>query len=94
MSKKILLLSFLVCGLLLGTACSSDDSSPKKEEPNPDDDGPVIEEPAKTGTFNYTTFKDVKVGFGDGLSQSAEGTFTFPTDIEKVQTIKIGRAHV
>jgi len=104
MNRKILFLSFLVCSLLIATAaCSSDDSSPEQErklpdpDPNPDDDtvepgegeGEGEEEQPKTGTFNYPTFKNVKVGFGDGLSQSAEGTFTFPTDIEKVQTIKM-----
>lgn len=84
MNKKLLGLAFAIFSLLLGTSCSSDDSSSKK--PNPDDER-LIEEPVKTGTFNFKTFTDSKVGFGDGLSQSAEGTFTFPTDIEKVQRI-------
>lgn len=96
MSKRGLLLCFIICSLLLGfAACSSDDSSPQKKpetegpgEEGPGEEGPG-EEPVKEGTFNYKTFKDVKVGFGEGLSQSAEGTFTFPADIEKVQTIKM-----
>ncbi|MBB1149842.1 peptidase [Myroides sp. NP-2] len=91
MSKRFLAPYFLICGLLLGfTACSSDDS----EDPIVEDNNRTVEpgeeeETIKEGTFNFKTFKDVKVGFGDGLSQSAEGTFSFPTDIEKVKTIKM-----
>lgn len=45
----------------------------------------VIEEK----TVNLQTFDNVKVAFGDGFSQSAEGTFTFPTDMHNVKSIKM-----
>lgn len=40
-------------------------------------------------TVNIKTFDKVKNAFGDGLSQSAEGTFTFPADVTTVKTIKM-----
>lgn len=40
-------------------------------------------------TINVKTFDNVKVAFGDGLSQSAEGTFSFPTNSENIKTIKM-----
>lgn len=52
-----------------------------------DDDKPTTENQPKTTTVK--TFDNVKVAFGDGLSQSAEGTFTFPTNLENVKTIKM-----
>lgn len=82
----------LIVGILLSTvfflgACSSDSDTTTPKKPDTEDD--PIEVVVKKGTENFKTFKDVKVGFGDGLSQSAEGTFTFPTDIEKLKTIKM-----
>lgn len=38
---------------------------------------------------NVKTFDKVKVAFGSGLSQSIEGTFTFPTNMDEVKTIKM-----
>ncbi len=35
------------------------------------------------------TFDNVKVAFADGKSQSAEGTFSFPTDSENIKSIKM-----
>lgn len=40
-------------------------------------------------TVNIKTFNKVKNAFGDGLSQSAEGTFTLPADVSNVKTIKM-----
>ncbi|MHA7608148.1 peptide-N-glycosidase F-related protein [Elizabethkingia meningoseptica] len=40
-------------------------------------------------TVNVKTFNKVKNAFGDGLSQSAEGTFTLPADVSNVKTIKM-----
>lgn len=38
---------------------------------------------------NIKTFEKVKVAFADGASQSAEGTFNFPTDTDKIKTVKM-----
>lgn len=38
---------------------------------------------------NVKTFNKVKVAFGDGFSQSAEGNYVFPTDLEKIKSIKM-----
>lgn len=38
---------------------------------------------------NVPTFQNAKVGFGDGLSQGAEGTYTFPEDMDAVKSIKM-----
>lgn len=43
----------------------------------------------KEGIVNVKTFENTKVGFGDGYSQSAEGTYTFPNDMENVKSIKM-----
>jgi len=51
------------------------------------DDEKTNDNPPKT--INLKTFEKVKVAFGDGLSQSAEKTVIFPTDIEKIKTIKM-----
>src|SRR5690606_33432086 len=51
------------------------------------DDEKTNDNPPKT--INLKTFEKVKVAFGDGLSQSAEKTVSFPTDIEKIKTIKM-----
>jgi len=47
---------------------------------------PVPEEPV---IHIIKTFEDVRHAFGDGLSQTAEGTFTFPTDPTKVERIRM-----
>lgn len=88
---------FLSSLLLLSTSilfnCSSDDTKPEKDNPDNTDDPElsVIEEPEppKEGTYNYKTFDKVYVGIETGQSQSSQGSFTFPTDIEKVKTIKM-----
>jgi len=49
------------------------------------DDEKLQEEPVK----NYKTFQKVKVAFAEGESQSAEGTFNFPTDVEKIKSVKM-----
>lgn len=41
------------------------------------------------GTTNVKTFQNVKVAFGDGFEQSAVGTFNFPSDSEKIKSIKM-----
>lgn len=43
----------------------------------------------KRKTINIKTFDKVKVAFGDGVSQSAEKTASFPTDSDKIKTIKM-----
>lgn len=43
----------------------------------------------ETRIINVQTFQNTKVGFGEGLSQSAEGTFTFPSEQENVKSIKV-----
>lgn len=72
--KKILFLATLFLGTI---ACNGDDGEP----------APVI--PEEPVTTNVKTFDNVKVAFGEGLQQSAEGTFTFPTDTEEIKTIKM-----
>ena len=47
------------------------------------DDSPVSD----TKIVNVKTFNNVKTAFGDGVSQSAEGSFTFPKDQENIQSI-------
>lgn len=90
MNKKLFLLVLLGAFISFSLYnCSSDDHNPQKEKPNPNPDPEPEPEEPKEGTFNYKTFDKVLTAFGDGLSQSAEGTFTFPTDIEKVQSIKM-----
>lgn len=49
------------------------------------DDEKLQEEPVK----NYKTFQKVKVAFAEGESQSAEGAFNFPTDVEKIKSVKM-----
>ncbi|UUV21357.1 peptide-N-glycosidase F-related protein [Paenimyroides aestuarii] len=51
------------------------------------DDEKTNDDPART--INVKTFDKVKVAFGDNLSQSAEGTFTFPDNLDNVKTIKM-----
>ena len=74
--KKFILLFGLAYTL---SFCSNDQTAPVIEEPNPED--PEV--------INVETFDNVKVAFADGASQSVEGTFNFPTDIDKVKTIKM-----
>lgn len=38
---------------------------------------------------NIKTFDKAKVAFAEDQSQSAEGTFTFPADIEKIKSVKM-----
>jgi len=47
---------------------------------------PVSEEPV---VHIVKTFQDVRHAFGEGLSQTAEGTFTFPADPTKVERIRM-----
>ncbi len=49
------------------------------------EDEKLQEEPVK----NYKTFQKVKVAFAEGESQSAEGIFNFPTDVEKIKSVKM-----
>ena len=71
--KKLCIIGITVL-LFIGTiACKGDDNQAVLEEK----------------TVNIKTFNKVKNAFGDNLSQSAEGSFTFPTDIDKVKTIKM-----
>lgn len=44
---------------------------------------------SKAKITNIKTFNNVKVAFGDGLSQSAEDTFKFPDNLDDVKTIKM-----
>ena len=74
--KKIVFLFGLAFTL---SFCSDDQTAPAIEVPNP-------EEPQIT---NVETFDKVKVAFADGASQSAEGTFNFPTDIDKIKSVKM-----
>lgn len=39
--------------------------------------------------INVKTFNNTKVAFADGMSQSADGTFSFPQEIEKIRSIKM-----
>lgn len=53
------------------------------------DDAPTDDKPADSKVINVKTFDNVKVAFGDGLSQSAEGTFTFPDNLDNIKTVKM-----
>ncbi|MDO4728637.1 MAG: peptide-N-glycosidase F-related protein [Bacteroidota bacterium] len=77
--KKVLVLSFLSASLFL--ACNKNDNNTNTPEPTPI----VIPE----GTVNVKTFDNVKVAFAEGYSQSAEGTFNFPTEVEHIRSIKM-----
>ena len=68
-------------GLFLTFAACNDDNRSVTPESQPELEVPKI--------TNIKTFEKTKVAFGSGLSQSAEKTVTFPTDIEKVKTIKM-----
>ncbi|WLD24457.1 peptide-N-glycosidase F-related protein [Flavobacterium dauae] len=64
-----------LCGLVFTMlSCGDDNSAPKENQP-------II--------TTIKTFDNVKVAFGENLSQSAEGTFTFPTNLENIKTIKM-----
>lgn len=81
--RKNLFFVIAICltGSFLFYNCSSDNQSPEE----------VIVEPEeqKEGVENYVTFDRVHNGFGEGLSQSAEGSFEFPTDSHQLQSIKM-----
>lgn len=84
MAKNFFIFIFIIYSAIsVLNSCSSDDSG-SNNKPNPEDS-----EPPKEGIYNYKTFEKVFNGFGDGLSQSAEGIFDFPTDIEQVKSIKM-----
>lgn len=51
------------------------------------DDQKITDDPNKL--VQVKTFDKVKVAFADGYSQSAEGTFIFPTDTEKIASIRM-----
>lgn len=70
---KKLLLLALSAGFFL-VSCGNDDQKTTEVD---------------TKLVNVKAFENAKVAFGDGLSQSAEGTFSFPTDSEKIQSIKM-----
>ncbi|PWN69260.1 peptidase [Chryseobacterium phosphatilyticum] len=77
--KKLLIVSLSAYVLAAITSCKGVDNT-----------FPVTEELLITeGTVNVKTFNKVMNAFGDGLSQSAEGTFSLPTDIVNVKTIKM-----
>ena len=79
MRKKIFcslsIMMFFGLSIVLNS-CSSDNSS----------DSNSTESPKIT---NVKTFNNVKVAFGDGMSQSATNIFTFPSNMEDVKTIKM-----
>lgn len=84
MRKNLLLISALsLFTSFLFYNCSSDDNAPETEVEVPE------EEPQKEGVENYVTFENVLTAFGDGLSQSVDGTFEFPTDSHQLQAIKM-----
>ncbi len=90
--KKKLLLCLFALGILLTTAnCNSKDDTPNEivTPPIPEPEPEPEPEPIKEGTYNYKTFQKQIVAFGDGKNQAADKTVTFPTDIEKVQAIKM-----
>ncbi|TDS51842.1 peptide-N-glycosidase F-related protein [Myroides indicus] len=95
MAKKVFIFIFAAFGAIaILNSCNSDDSDPNGKNPDPDDSElptpePENPEPPKEGTFNYKTFHKVHTAFGDGLSQNVEDSFDFPTDIEKVKSIKM-----
>lgn len=62
-------------GLLLAlNTCGNDDSNNEIDEPS---------------LINVETFKNVKVAFAEGASQSVEGTFNFPSNPERIKSIKM-----
>ena len=73
--KKII--AFVGILLFMG-ACGEDNATPVET--------PIPAEPKIT---NVKTFNNVKVAFGEGLSQSAEDTFNFPTNVEDIKSIKM-----
>lgn len=82
--KKILLLGLLAFGFI---ACNNDDTIPVVDgDDNIVEDDNIPQEPVVT---NVKTFENVKVAFGEGYEQSAEGTFNFPTDTEEIESIKM-----
>lgn len=70
--------AFIVLGLIITMFSCGDDNTPAVE--------PQPEEPK---VVNVKTFDKTKVAFAEGQSQSAEGTFNFPTDTEKIKSIKM-----
>lgn len=86
--KTLLLLGALLISSSIFYNCSSDDNNRNPDDPD-GPESPEVPETPKEGTYNYKTFDKAFVAFADGQSQAAEGTFTFPTDIEKVKTIKM-----
>lgn len=95
MNKKVFIFLFIAFGVIFSINSCSNDDSKDIDEKDPDLENPIPEpepekpEPPKEGTFNYKTFDKVHTAFGEGFSQSAEETFDFPTDIEKVQSVKM-----
>jgi len=76
--KRVL---FLFCSLFFLYSCGDDNSTPKEETTDDQPSQPVI--------TTIKTFENVKVAFGEGLSQSAEGTFDFPANLDDIKTIKM-----
>lgn len=76
--KRVL---FLFCSLFFLYSCGDDNSTPKEETTDDQPSQPVI--------TTIKTFENVKVAFGEGLSQSAEGTFSFPANLDDIKTIKM-----
>lgn len=91
--KAVALLGILLCSSIIFYGCSNDDNATDPLPPDPNEEAPVIPEPepepVKEGTYTYKAFDKVLVAFAEGQSQSVEDSFTFPTDIEKVKTIKM-----
>ena len=67
-------LLLLISGVFLIASCNNDDDKNKQVE---------------NKVVNIKTFENAKVAFGDGLSQSAEGSFAFPNDTENIKSIKM-----
>lgn len=74
--KKLI---FLFSSLFVLSSCG-DDNNPADR----DDD-----QPQQPTVVNVKTFDKEKVAFGNGLSQSAEKTVNFPTDIDKFKAIRM-----
>ncbi|PIE50730.1 MAG: peptidase [Flavobacteriales bacterium] len=76
--KKIILSLFAIA--VFTVSCKKEEGGTTTPDPIPSPEPDIV---------NVQTFKDTKVAFGNGASQSAEGTFTFPTDVENIKSIKV-----
>lgn len=76
--KKLLFL--MISSVFFLSSCGNDDEKSTDGSNNTEDLNKLV---------NVKAFENVKVAFADGMSQSAEGSFSFPTDIDKIKTIKM-----